>query len=418
MLKTNKATASVGAVCCCSVFQALLPINRLNCHKSIAVKLAGSGIVMAVLASLSISRDAANKAVDFFELLLSPKLPAELVDSTEVLLVRMQAVTRLANLLCPPFPCKDGLLHKKVVKAYHRDYYKESGNPVPRMTNVAKIINRLLMRSPAPSDPTQALPTPTPAAWEFIELAHDKLDVAHLMRSCLLPLLKNWAPVHDAAKPLKSLGFAYVRRLGRDTSILALTLNPEAHAVKEQLKEKGKGKGKAKRLPKQQKVECHGCDDCYDVDWEFKVKTVAKLWSMFCYQASTCPKAAAVTVDALHAAMVHEELCKHLLLGTHQVEQGHGTPEVQLGFATAIRNLQGHLTAQLTAAACWARLYAQALVWIHKGLLGKDAWCGIDTADRTCANQVLEIVQAAVLVLQLMPAMDSDAVISQQNRID
>jgi len=68
---------------------------------------------MAVLASLSISRDAANKAVDFFELLLSPKLPAELVDSTEALLVRMQAVTRLANLLCPPFPCKDGLLHKK-----------------------------------------------------------------------------------------------------------------------------------------------------------------------------------------------------------------------------------------------------------------------------------------------------------------
>lgn len=47
---------------------------------------------------------------------------------------------------------------------------------MPRMTNVAKIINRLLMRSPAPSDPTQALPTPTPAAWEFIELAHDKVQ--------------------------------------------------------------------------------------------------------------------------------------------------------------------------------------------------------------------------------------------------
>ena len=72
-----------------------------------------AGIVTAVLASLSISRDAANKAVDFIELLLSPKLPAELVDSTEALLVRMQAVTRLANLLCPPFSCKDGLLHKK-----------------------------------------------------------------------------------------------------------------------------------------------------------------------------------------------------------------------------------------------------------------------------------------------------------------
>ena len=55
------------------------------------------------------------------------------------------------------------------------------------------------------------------------------------------------------------------------------------------------------------------------------------------YQASTCPEAAAVTVDALHSAMVHEELCKHLLLGTHEVDKGHG---VQLGFATAIRSLQ------------------------------------------------------------------------------
>jgi len=98
----------------------------------------------------------------------------------------------------------------------------------------------------------------------------------------LLPLLEHWAPVQDAAKPLQSLGFAYVRRLGRDPSILALTVNAEAHAVKEQPKEKAKGKGKTKKLPKQQKVECHGCDACYDQDWEFKVKTVAKLWSMFC----------------------------------------------------------------------------------------------------------------------------------------
>ena len=72
-----------------------------------------AGVVAAVLASLSISREAANKAVDFIELLLSPKLPAELVDSTEALLVRLQAVARLANLLCPPFPCKDGFVHKK-----------------------------------------------------------------------------------------------------------------------------------------------------------------------------------------------------------------------------------------------------------------------------------------------------------------
>lgn len=98
----------------------------------------------------------------------------------------------------------------------------------------------------------------------------------------MLPLLEKWAPVQDAAKPLKSLGFAFVRRLGRDTSILALTVNAEAHAVKEQPKEKAKGKGKVKKLPKQQKVECNGCDACYDQDWEFKVKTVAKLWRMLC----------------------------------------------------------------------------------------------------------------------------------------
>ncbi len=58
-------------------------------------------------------------------------------------------------------------------------HYKELGDPVPRMTNVAKMINRLLVRSPAPSDPTQALPTPTPAAWEFIELTHDKVQTTH-----------------------------------------------------------------------------------------------------------------------------------------------------------------------------------------------------------------------------------------------
>ena len=73
-----------------------------------------AGVVTAVLASLSISREAANKAVDFIELLLSHKLPAELVDSTEALLLRLQAVTRLANLLCPPFPCKDNSYTRKV----------------------------------------------------------------------------------------------------------------------------------------------------------------------------------------------------------------------------------------------------------------------------------------------------------------
>jgi len=94
--------------------------------------------------------------------------------------------------------------------------------------------------------------------------------------------------------------------------------------------------------------------DCKD-----KLQMLIDQWDGMCdagYQASTCPEAAAATVDALHAALVHEELCKHLLLGTHQVEKGHGT---QLGFATAIRSLQGNLTAQLTAGACWNRMYLQ-----------------------------------------------------------
>lgn len=43
LIKTSKDTASAGAICCCSLFHTLLPINRLNRHKTIAVKLAGSG---------------------------------------------------------------------------------------------------------------------------------------------------------------------------------------------------------------------------------------------------------------------------------------------------------------------------------------------------------------------------------------
>lgn len=58
LIKTSKETASVGAICCCSVFHALHPINRLNRHKTIAVKLAGSGALgllslCALLATLS-----------------------------------------------------------------------------------------------------------------------------------------------------------------------------------------------------------------------------------------------------------------------------------------------------------------------------------------------------------------------------
>ena len=98
----------------------------------------------------------------------------------------------------------------------------------------------------------------------------------------MLPLLKSWSVVPGAAQPVKSMGFAFVRRLGRDPSILAVRVNAAAHAAKEQPKDKGKGKGKAKKLPRQQKAECHGCDVCYDLDWQFKVKTVAKLWSIFC----------------------------------------------------------------------------------------------------------------------------------------
>lgn len=57
-------------------------------------------------------------------------------------------------------------------------------------------------------------------------------------------------------------------------------------------------------------------------------------------------------------------------------------------------------------------------MWVNKGVPAKGAWAEIGTDARACADQVLEIVQAAVLVLQLMPAIDCDAVISQQNRIE
>lgn len=60
----------------------------------------------------------------------------------------------------------------------------------------------------------------------------------------------------------------------------------------------------------------------------------------------------------------------------------------------------------------------QALMWVNKGVPAKDAWAEIGTDARACADQVLDVVQAAVLVLQLMPAMDCDAVISWQNRIE
>ncbi len=61
--------------------------------------------------------------------------------------------------------------------------------------------------------------------------------------------------------------------------------------------------------------------------------------------------AASVTVDALYVAMMG---CKHWLQleGTQAGHQVHG-------FTSAIRSLDGHLTAQLNASACLTQLLVQ-----------------------------------------------------------
>ena len=80
---------------------------------------------------------------------------------------------------------------------------------------------------------------------------------------------------------------------------------------------------------------------------------------------------AAALIDALHAALVvdHEQ-CRHLLLITHKLNSAVYEPEalsiVQGGLDPAMRALQGHLTAQLTAGACLARLCTEVGIIMHE----------------------------------------------------
>jgi len=61
-------------------------------------------------------------------------------------------------------------------------------------------------------------------------------------------------------------------------------------------------------------------------------------------------------VEALYAALVDDEQGIHLLLHTHSLSGAYIGTRYEAGFAQAITNLTSQLTAQLTAAACLARL--------------------------------------------------------------
>jgi len=65
-----------------------------------------------------------------------------------------------------------------------------------------------------------------------------------------------------------------------------------------------------------------------------------------------CQVAASVTVDALYVAMMDSKQCRHLLEGTQ-------TGDRMQGLTSAIRSLDGHLTAQLNASACLAHMLTQ-----------------------------------------------------------
>jgi len=65
---------------------------------------------------------------------------------------------------------------------------------------------------------------------------------------------------------------------------------------------------------------------------------------------------AAETIEALYAALADDEQGVHLLLQTHSPSGAFIGQRSEAGFAQAIRNLTSQLAAQLTAAACLARL--------------------------------------------------------------
>ena len=79
---------------------------------------------------------------------------------------------------------------------------------------------------------------------------------------------------------------------------------------------------------------------------------------------------AAALIDTLHAALVVDpEQCRHLLLNAHKFSSADDKPEaltiIRGGLDPAMRALQGHLAAQLTAGACLARLCTQVGISAH-----------------------------------------------------
>jgi len=74
----------------------------------------------------------------------------------------------------------------------------------------------------------------------------------------------------------------------------------------------------------------------------------------------------------LYTALLDEEQCKHLLLNTHTVVDGRlYQSSTKEGFDPAMRLMKGHLAAQLTLAACLARLCSQ--VWFFLACLADDS---------------------------------------------
>ena len=79
---------------------------------------------------------------------------------------------------------------------------------------------------------------------------------------------------------------------------------------------------------------------------------------------------AAALIAALYAALVADaKQCKHLLLNAHKLNSADYEPAafsiIQSGLDPAMRALQGHLTAQLTAGACLARLCTEVGITAH-----------------------------------------------------
>jgi hypothetical protein len=76
------------------------------------------------------------------------------------------------------------------------------------------------------------------------------------------------------------------------------------------------------------------------------------------HQAATTASSnlAAETVEALHAALADDEQGRHLVLRTHSPSGAYIGRKPEAGFAQTFTNLASQLTAQLTAAACLARL--------------------------------------------------------------